>query len=324
MTVSKYTDNKTMIKRKLGFPFYLIDPLRRKKNISLRRNPVFVAEIRSKIFGNPKFIIRALTLCICLSIGILALIAQQVGETDLDKIRAVAIIFQLGVVALLAPTVSSGSITDERSSDTLLLLRLSPLSSFKVVTGKMKAALLYVMIFLLSSLPVFLALVYLESTAGPNFAAIIPGGLDSESLQVAGIAIKEIFSTYWRVGAWIGVLITTCLVLTAGSLCSSCFSPSTGLATAVSYCFALLLTAGSLSVLLFSTRISPTIQAAFLMFNPFVAALEITLDNSMASRLPSLFGNRLWQNHLLIFSFLTVILLAISAWRVHFLFKEQK
>ena len=109
MTVNKYTDTKTMLKRKLGFPFYLIDPLRRKKNISLRRNPVFVAEIRSKIFGNPKFIIRALTLCICLSIGILALIAQQVGETDLDKIRAVAIIFQLGVVALLAPTVSSGS-----------------------------------------------------------------------------------------------------------------------------------------------------------------------------------------------------------------------
>ncbi|NLF93751.1 MAG: hypothetical protein GX564_07675 [Oligosphaeraceae bacterium] len=324
MTVSKYTDSKTMLKRTLGFPFYLIDPLRRKKNISLRRNPVFVAEIRSKIFGNPKFIIRALSLCICLSIGILALIAQQVGETDLDKIRAVAIIFQLGVVALLAPTVSSGSITDERISDTLLLLRLSPLSSVKVVTGKMKAALLYVLIFLLSSLPVFLALVYLESTSGPNFAAIIPAGLDSESLQAAGAALKEFCNTYWRVGAWVGVLITTCLALTAGSLCSSCFSPSTGVATAVSYCFALLFTAGSLSILLFSTRISPSIQAAFLMFNPFVAALEITLDNSMAAKLPSLFGNRLWQNHLLIFSGLTVILLAISAWRVHFLFKEQK
>jgi len=323
-TVSKYADTRTMIKRKLGWPFYLIDPLRRKKPIGSLRNPVFVAEIRSKIFGNPKFIIRALTICICLSIGILVLIAGQVGETDLDKIRAVAIIFQLGVVAVLAPTVSSSSITDEITRDTLLLLRLSLLSSFTVVIGKMKAALLYVMIFLLSSLPVFLALVYLESSATIDFAGLFPAGFSAEAMEGTSLAWQSLIENFWRVGAWMGVLLTTCLVLTAGGLCASCFSPGTGIATAISYGFALLFTAGSMSVLLFSTRISPTIQAAFLMFNPFIAALEITLDNSLASRLPSLFGNRLWQNHLIIFSLLTVALLTISAIRVHFLFKEQK
>lgn len=323
-TVSQYVDSKTMIKRKLGWPFYLIDPLRRKKPISLRRNPVFVAEIRSKIFGNPKFIIRALTACICLSIGILALICQQVGETDLDNIRAVAIIFQLGVVALLAPTVSSGSITDERTSETLLLLRLTPMSSLKVVIGKMKAALLYVMIFLLSSLPVFLALVYLESSTAPDFLGLIPRGFGAEALEASGLAWDSFLDSYWRVGAWVGVLLTTCLALTAGGLCASCFSPGTGVATAVSYGFALTVTAGSLAVLLFSTRVSPDVQAAFLMFNPFVAAMEITLDNSLASRLPSLWGNRLWVNHLLIFSGLTVLLVGVSAAKVHALFNEQK
>jgi hypothetical protein len=184
--------------------------------------------------------------------------------------------------------------------------------------------LLYVLIFLLSSLPVFLALVYLESTATIDFAGLFPKGFSAEALETSKLAWQSLIDNYWRVGAWMGVLITTCLVLTAGGLCASCFSPGTGVATAISYAFALLFTAGSLSVLLFSTRISPTIQAAFLMFNPFIAALEITLDNSLASRLPSLFGNRLWQNHLIIFSILTVILLTISAIRVHFLFKEQK
>ncbi len=323
-TVSQYDDTRTMIKRKLGWPFYLIDPLRRKKPISRRRNPVFVAEIRSKIFGNPKFIIRALTACISLSLCLLVLIVQQVGETDLDNIRAIAIIFQIGVVALLAPTVSSGSITDERTSDTLLLLRLSPLTAFQVVIGKMKAALLYVMIFLLSSLPVFLVLVYLESSTTPDFSALIPKGLDLDALAVAGDAVRDCAQTYWRVGAWVGVLITTCLVLTSGGLCASCFSPSTGVATAVSYGFALVVTAGSLSVLLFSTRTSPDLQAVFLMFNPFIAAMEITLDNSLASRLPAIWGNRLWVNHLFIFSGLTALLVAISAIRVHFLFREQK
>ncbi|MDD4099407.1 MAG: ABC transporter permease, partial [Lentisphaeria bacterium] len=309
---------------KLGWPFYLIDPLRRKKPISLRRNPVFVAEIRSKIFGNPKFIIRALTACISLSLCLLVLIVQQVGETDLDNIRAIAIIFQIGVVALLAPTVSSGSITDERTSDTLLLLRLSPLTALKVVIGKMKAALLYVMIFLLSSLPVFLVLVYLDSSTTPDFLAMLPKGFDLDSLSAAGAAISDCVKVYWRVGAWVGVLITTCLVLTSAGLCSSCFSPSTGVATAVSYAFALAVTAGSLSVLLFSSRTSPELQAVFLMFNPFIAAMEITLDNSLASRLPAIWGNRLWVNHLLIFSGLTALLVAIAAIRVRFLFREQK
>jgi hypothetical protein len=64
-------------------------------------------------------------------------------------------------------------------------------------------------------------------------------------------------------------------------------------------------------------------QAIFLTFNPFVAALEITLDGSLASRLPRIFGNRLWLNHLYLFTGLTVLLLAISAWKVRRLFREQ-
>ncbi|HQC53989.1 MAG TPA: hypothetical protein PLE92_12695, partial [Lentisphaeria bacterium] len=222
------------------------------------------------------------------------------------------------------PIAEEPYVKPERTNDTLLLLRLSPLSSVKVVTGKMKAALLYVLIFLLSSLPVFLVLVYLESPTTPNVAAMIPKGLDLDSLAAAGGAIRDCAKTYWRVGAWVGILITTCLALTSGGLCASCFSPNTGVATAVSYGFALAVAAGSLSVLLFSTRTSPDLQAIFLMFNPFVAAMEITLDNSLASRLPAVWGNRLWVNHLIIFSGLTALLVAVSAIRVHILFREQK
>lgn len=323
-TVTQYDDKKTMIKRKLGWPFYLIDPLKRKKPISQKTNPVFIAEIRSKIFGNPKFIIRALTVCICLSLCLLVAILQQIGETDLDKIRAVAIIFQLGLVALLAPTVSSGSITDERVSDTLLLLRLSPLSPFKVVMGKMKAAMLYVIIFLLSSVPVLVVLVFLESTSNPDFGAMIPAGFGIDELSAALDAVWKGLALYWRVFAWGGILLTTCLMLASAGLCASCFSPTTGVATAVSYGFALIVTAGSIVILLFGSRASLDTQACFLMFNPFVAALEITLDNSLASRLPSIFGNRLWVNHLIISCSITAVLLIVSAIKVRFLFREQK
>ncbi len=324
-TVERYTDTKTMLKRKLGWPFYLIDPLRRKKPIALYRNPVFVAEMRSKIFGNPKFIIRALSGCICLSLVMLFLVTLQIGDIEMDKIRAAAIIFQIGLVALLAPTVASSSITDEITGNTLLLLRLTPLSPFRVILGKFKAALLYVVIFLLSSLPVFLALVFLENNTTPDFGNCWPKSFSGEDLRAAWEGIQTVGHTYWRVLAWCGVLLTTCLVLISGGLCASSFAKDTGMATAISYGFALLLTVGSLVVLLFGSRISLGVQAASLMFNPFVAALEITLEHSPTSRLDHLiWGNRLWVNHLLIFGGLTVVLLGIAAFRLNRLFKERK
>ncbi|MBR6471984.1 MAG: hypothetical protein IKS83_09325 [Victivallales bacterium] len=324
-TVTQYTDTKTMIKRKLGWPFYLIDPLRRKKPIPMHRNPVFVAEMRSKIFGNPKFIIRALTGCICLSLVMLFLITLKIGTVDMDSIRAGAIIFQLALVALLAPTVSSGSITDETTSNTLLLLRLTPLSPAKVILGKFKAALLYVLIFLLSSLPVFLALIFFEDIMAPSFLSCLPHGLGGEDFAAAWANLVQFGQAYWRIFAWLGVLVTTCLMLISGGLCASSFAPNTGVATAISYGYALLMTAGSLVVLLFGNRVNETVKAVCLMFNPFVAALEITLENSGFQRLDyRIWGHELWYNHLLLFSGLTIILLVLAAIRVNYLFKEQK
>ena len=323
-TVERYDDKKTMLKRKLGWPFYLIDPLKRKKPIGNFRNPVFVAELRSKIFGNPRFIARALSACICISLGLLVAILRQVGDTELDKIRAVAIIFQLGLVALLAPTVSSGSITDERMSDTLLQLRLSPLTPLKVVLGKMKAALVYVLIFLLSSVPVLLVLALLDSNGVPDLSGTMPASFSFSAISASIDKLTEAFSGYWRVFAWVAVLIMSCLMFTSAGLFASCLSPTTGIASSVSYGFALALSILSLGVLMFGSRVSGEVQAAFLIFNPFMAALDITLDKSFAAQLPQLFGNRLWVNHLYISCILTVVMLIGSAIKVHFIFREQK
>ena len=97
------------------------------------------------------------------------------------------------------------------------------------------------------------------------------------------------------------------------------------MATAISYGFALLMTAGSLVVLLFGNRVNDTVKSACLMFNPFIAALEITLENSGFQKLDyKIWGHELWYNHLMLFCCLTVVLLVLAAFRVNHLFKEQK
>lgn len=289
-----YDDTKTAIRRKLGFPFYLIDPLRRRNPIRRGQNPVFVAEMRSKLFGNPKFIIRGLAVCMSLSLGLLILIANQYGTfLDADKLRVAAIIFQLGVLAFLAPAISSGSITDEIASGTLLLLRLTPLSATRVVLGKLEASFLYVLIFLVSSLPVLGALAYLESTAA-----------------------------YWRLGAWLAVLVLSTVVLTAAGLTASALCRNTAAATAASYLFACTLCLAPLGVFLLGSRVSPEMQTWILTLNPVAAALQITSDTAFAG-LPALWGRKLWQNHLLAMGALTVLLVMIASWRVHRLFRQR-
>ncbi|MBT3378030.1 MAG: hypothetical protein HN742_00265 [Lentisphaerae bacterium] len=289
------TDRRTLIKRKLVFPFYLIDPLKRKKPIAGWRNAIFVAEIRSRIFGKPKFIMRSLSTCVILSMGLLTLICIQFASTLApDTVRLVAIIFQVGVVAFFAPAVCAGSITDERTSGTLTLLRMTGVPVRTVIFGKVKAGFLYVFIFLLSSLPVLLALRYFETGAST-----------------------------WRVAAWFLILVLTAAVFVVAGLAASTIAPSTGAATAISYAFSALICIGTLSVLLLGSRMSREMVAFVLCFNPLAAALQVTADTWFAD-LPQLFGNRLWQNHLVFLSATMVCLLVLTSVRVHCIFNHRE
>ncbi|MCK5804896.1 MAG: ABC transporter permease [Lentisphaeria bacterium] len=288
--VKQYTGPRTL-KRRL---FYIIDPLRRKKSIGSWRNPIFVAEIRSRIFGHPKFIVRSIFTCIVISMTLLFLTAMQFATNlEPDDVRVVALIFQVGVVAFFAPAVCAGSITDERTAGTLTMLRMTSVSVRTVVFGKLKAGLLYTLIFLASSLPVLWALAYLETQ-----------------------------SSYWRVAACMAVLILTTTTFVITGLCASTLTPTTGAATAISYGFAVLVCIGTLSVLLFGSRISPQVQSFVLCFNPLVAALQLS-SNEMFGNLPSIFGMRLWMNNLIFLGALSLILSIITAIRVHIIFNHR-
>lgn len=288
-----YTDTGTAIRRKLMFPFYLIDPLKRKRPIAAWRNPVYVAEIRSRIFGKPKFIARALCACIVASMTLLLLTAMNFATSIRpDDVRVVAIIFQVGVVAFFAPAVCAGSITDERTSGTLTMLRMTDVSVRTVVVGKLKAGLLYTLIFLVSSIPVLLALAYLEADL-----------------------------SYWRVGACMGILVLATALFVAAGLCASTLAPSTGAATALSYGFAAALCLGTLGVLLFGSRVSPQLQAAILAFNPIAAALQVSSNELFL--LPPVAGLPLWIANLAILAILTLLLILLTAARVQVIFNHR-
>ncbi len=280
--------------RRLAFPFYLIDPRRRQRPIGRYQNPIAVAELRTKVFGQPKFIARTISLCFVTSLFILLLVAREYGEhLDPQSVRWVSILFQLGVIVFLAPLVASGSISEERTSGTFLLLRLTLLPAWRIVIGKLKAAMIYVLVFLASSLPVLFTLAYLETR-----------------------------HAYWRVGAWVAILLLTTVLFISFSLLASSFAPNTATATIIGYGFALGISILPLGVFLLGERVSPTAAAAVLAFNPMAAAVQVASDHWLEN-LPRILGNRVWQNNLLFFAILSTAFLATAGARIHWLLRRR-
>ncbi len=292
---TRYDDRRTGFKRTLRFPFYLIDPLKRKKPIANWRNPVFVAELRRKIFGHPKFMLRALTTCLAVSLGLLLLVLAQYGVfLTPDQVLLSTLLFQFAVVLFFAPLVSSDSLSGERQSGTFEHMCMAPLSAFTLVTGKIKAAFIYVLILVLGSAPVFFAILYIQ--LDPDYVAL---------------------------AYWFAILLLATLTFAMFGMCASSFMQHTAGATAVSYTFALLGLLGTSSVLLFGDRIAPTTQAAVLIFNPLIAVVQLNSE-AWFSDLPYIFNRPPWQNTLIAYAGLFFVILTATAARVHILFNRSR
>ena len=315
-----YTDTKKAIKRKLTFPFYLLDPLKRKKPIGRFSNPVFVAEMRSKLFANSNFVIRTVSAIFIISLGMLTLLSFQLGEEiHAGSVRAVAIVFQIGIVALLAPGVSSGLITDEITAGTFDSLRMTQISPLTLIFGKLKATFFYALIFLISSIFILLAMAYLEPTSCfPEMSVTDPDFFPAlwKKMTTEDGWFGTFCETYHTIGIWIVILLlSTTTFLTAGLVCSA-FSKSTPQATAAAYAIAGIICLVTLMPVPLEEKFSHSLSFLLLSFNPIAGAMQIT-SGSFANY-PSL-----WVYNIFTLLALNLAFLAAATWRVYYLFRRQ-
>ena len=316
-----YTDKKQTIKRKLSWPFYLIDPLKRKKNIKRWSNPIFVAEMRSKLFAHPKFVMRVISTIFIMSLTILVLVATQYARTfSADTVRMVAIVFQIGVVAMMAPSVSSGLITDEITSGTLTALRLTPLTPLKVVAGKLKATFFYALIFIVSSFFVIFAMAYLENqNVFPEDGSIFSGEFWSQVVTRSKEEgwYLEVWNTYRRIVIWIIILLLSTITFLTGGLFASAYSRTTGVATAVGYSIVAVICLVSFAPIVLGAKLAHNISFVILSINPIAAAVQITSGNAFQS------FQGLWQYNILALCCLTIFFLSASTARTWYLFHKM-
>jgi ABC-type transport system involved in multi-copper enzyme maturation permease subunit len=291
-TVEKF-DHKTKSKfvRRIMY-LWFFDPLRRKKPISNFMNPVFITELRSKVMGNPRFTIWAISISSMLSIVLMILTSTNIGPAasgGYSAVQKAAIIYQIGLVALLAPVVCSSSVTTEINSGTLVLVRMSRIGAVRFVLGKLYASFFYVFIILACTIPIIFSLIQIS--------------IDGSKMNIV-------------ISLAIVVMTTICLV-TAG-LCTSSFCRKTDSATAISYAFSGILCLGTMAVLLFAENLSPTTVGAWLTLNPITAAL-----GKANGEFPDLLSPDAWIYNLIFLSCLSLFFVMLASGRVYKLMRER-
>ncbi|MDW8343524.1 MAG: ABC transporter permease [Verrucomicrobiae bacterium] len=280
------TDPDELRRRKLRFPFYLIDPMRRKQPIPDWINPVFAKELRSQALGGGIWLFRAAYTCFAVSVLLMAAVAGNlVGQTP-DVIRVVAVVFQLGMVVLVVPSLTAGAVTQERERGCLDLLRMARIRPASLLSGKLGVALLFMSFLVVGS--------------APGWAVIY--ALQTNTLREIGYC--------WT------VILATMVLGTMIGLAASALMPRTSVATALAYGVMGVLTVATLLPLLMGDQLAAPAREAVLMFNPIIAAIQ-TLA-------PGVFPavGEIWRAHLKWSVALSALCAVLAYGRVHRLLRR--
>lgn len=230
---------------------------------------------------------------------------QEIGTT----LYILVALFQFALIMVIAPAQTSGAISGERERQTLDLLLCTKMSAFEIIIGKLISSLAFILLLIISSLPLF-SLVFL-------FGGITPGD------------IANLFLFY----------IIIAMVVGSISIFYSTIFKRTMVATVVTYVtifawyvLTLIIAAYLMSKHYMNPSVSQQYIPKILYFNPLFGLGDIIsrqLGGSAQSTFRGLFGFRMnalgqlgsinvnpWVINTILMCIITAIMLVISSIRI--------
>jgi ABC-type transport system involved in multi-copper enzyme maturation permease subunit len=158
----KITNELSTTQRVLRRLMFLVDPKRRSQGILWFVNPVMVKEFRCRKFGRMHWLIRLTAICAVLSLALTYLTTMGTIGWDVETIGAILVVLQVALIILVAPSLAAGLISTERETGGWDLLRMTPLSTRRIVTGKLFSAVWPVLLILLATLPGYAVMIAIQ------------------------------------------------------------------------------------------------------------------------------------------------------------------
>ena len=148
--------------RRKKFPFYLIDPLRRKEPIEDERNPMLVKELRWGTMGRSTVLIRVFYssfIAFFLAAAMIIFTTAYGGRSIIQYRENIVLllVLQMGVTVIVGPALLANALTKEYELGNMDILRTTLLVPEEIVLGKVLAGAVclspLLLAALLSSLP---------------------------------------------------------------------------------------------------------------------------------------------------------------------------
>lgn len=154
---------------------FLIDPKKKRKPLG-RFNPLIGKEKRTNNLRTGRVMVRVFYAALLLSMG-LALMSLYGGSEYQDLLRyvtAVLISFQVGIIALIAPSLTSSTVSSELENNTFEMIRLSRLRPGQIFWGKFLPAFQPAVLPIIALLPGFLAICYIDQNYLVRLQLLLP------------------------------------------------------------------------------------------------------------------------------------------------------
>ena len=158
----RISDDQNLGVRTMRRIVFIVDPQRRSGSIGPFTNPVMVKEFRCRRFGRLNWLLRLIAVCAVLSLGLTFATVSSTVDWGVDKIGAIMVIMQVALLVLITPSLAGGLISTERESGGWPLLQMTPMSSSRILRGKLLSVILTLILVLCATLPGYIVMVYIE------------------------------------------------------------------------------------------------------------------------------------------------------------------
>ena len=152
---------------------YLVDPQRRKSGIPFWLNPVMVKEFRTRKFGRLHWLLRLTALGAVISLLLTVVAATGTVNWGVERIAASMVLMQIGFLLLLGPSLGANLIASEVESGGWQLLRASPISPWRILSGKLLSTFLTLLLLLFATLPGYVMMSYIQPAVGGQVGNVI-------------------------------------------------------------------------------------------------------------------------------------------------------